>query len=274
MAEELIASSGVGSWWSNCSVDGFMISAPVSCSAQHTSSNNANGGFWNSAALDTSDEAPLSDSMLAAFDFSIPELYGCSETSLQSEQGDSSRSFQTQQVSQFQTDQNTVKWDGSHQILFQEGFALPEVDGELQQLQPVDTSRCMASVAKVSSETEPAFKKPRIETPSSMPTFKVRKEKLGDRITALQQLVSPFGKTDTASVLHEAIDYIKFLHDQVRVLSAPDSRNCSHIQKTNEDLTNRGLCLVPVSTTFALVRATESDLWNSFQGGMMSTGDE
>jgi hypothetical protein len=83
----------------------------------------------------------------------------------------------------------------------------------------------------------------------------VRKEKLGDRITALQQLVSPFGKvsfwifllfsnstltiaslcfvirlkahpmvmysylfqTDTASVLHEAIEYIKFLHDQATV---------------------------------------------------------
>ncbi|KAG8066383.1 hypothetical protein GUJ93_ZPchr0004g38391 [Zizania palustris] len=64
---------------------------------------------------------------------------------------------------------------------------------------------------------EPAFKKPRLETPSPLPTFKVRKEKLGDRITALQQLVSPFGKTDTASVLHETIEYIKFLHDQVGV---------------------------------------------------------
>lgn len=73
----------------------------------------------------------------------------------------------------------------------------------------------------------------------------VRKEKLGDRVTALQQLVSPFGKvnplsfynpflflhitftlslihlycpqTDTASVLHEAVEYIKYLHDQVNV---------------------------------------------------------
>jgi hypothetical protein len=29
-------------------------------------------------------------------------------------------------------------------------------------------------------------------------TFQVRKEKLGDRITALQQLVSPFGKVREA----------------------------------------------------------------------------
>ncbi|KAL8239658.1 hypothetical protein R6Q59_016225 [Mikania micrantha] len=28
-------------------------------------------------------------------------------------------------------------------------------------------------------------------------------------------------KTNTASVLHEALDYTNFLHDQVKVLSAP-----------------------------------------------------
>ncbi|RRT33980.1 hypothetical protein B296_00046977 [Ensete ventricosum] len=48
--------------------------------------------------------------------------------------------------------------------------------------------------------------------------IKVRKEKLGNRITTLQQLVSPFGKYDTASVLHKALSYIRFLHDQVQVL--------------------------------------------------------
>ncbi|RWW34614.1 hypothetical protein GW17_00000615 [Ensete ventricosum] len=51
---------------------------------------------------------------------------------------------------------------------------------------------CSSSTKKTGSE--PAVKKLRIETPSPLPTFKVRKEKLGDRITALQQLVSPFGK--------------------------------------------------------------------------------
>ena len=38
------------------------------------------------------------------------------------------------------------------------------------------------------------LKRSRMDTLSPLPSFKVRKEKLGDRVTALQQLVSPFGK--------------------------------------------------------------------------------
>ncbi|KAL8037608.1 hypothetical protein ABFX02_11G050000 [Erythranthe guttata] len=69
-----------------------------------------------------------------------------------------------------------------------------------------------------------AAKKARITQPaasSAHSTIKVRKEKLGDRVTALHQLVSPFGKTDTASVLLEAIGYIKFLQNQIEALSQP-----------------------------------------------------
>ncbi|EHA8589556.1 transcription factor bHLH112 [Cocos nucifera] len=130
------------------------------------------------------------------------------------------------------------------------------------------------------SSTEPAFKKPRIETPSPLPTFKVRKEKLGDRVTALQQLVSPFGKTDTASVLHEAIEYIKFLHEQVGVLSAPYwknghqlSQHTQDLDKTKDgegpklDLKSRGLCLIPISSTFAVASETPVDFWTPTFGG-------
>ncbi|GAB2301123.1 hypothetical protein Dimus_035156 [Dionaea muscipula] len=123
-----------------------------------------------------------------------------------------------------------------------------------------------------SNKNEPPFKKTRVETPSPLPTFKVRKEKLGDRITALQQLVSPFGKTDTASVLHEAIEYVKFLHDQVNALSTPYLKNGSPIQhqqlqekhersQSQQDLTSRGLCLVPISFTFPVAHETPVDFW-------------
>ncbi|KAI3437317.1 BHLH domain-containing protein, partial [Psidium guajava] len=109
----------------------------------------------------------------------------------------------------------------------------------------------------------PVFKRPRFETPSPLPTFKVRKEKLGDRVTALQQLVSPFGKTDTASVLHEAVEYIKFLHDQVSVLCSPYMGNEAPVGLglSKLDLRSRGLCLVPISSTFPVANSTAPDFW-------------
>ncbi|GLT83126.1 hypothetical protein SLE2022_014350 [Rubroshorea leprosula] len=125
--------------------------------------------------------------------------------------------------------------------------------------------------------TEPAIKRPRIEPPPPLTTFKVRKEKLGDRITALQQLVSPFGKTDTASVLHEAIEYIKFLHDQVNALSTPYMKQASPIQHQQsteklkdleQDLRSRGLCLVPISSTFPVANETTADFWTLTFGGL------
>ncbi|MBA0809909.1 hypothetical protein Gohar_001936, partial [Gossypium harknessii] len=107
-----------------------------------------------------------------------------------------------------------------------------------------------------------ATKKSRLES-RACPPFKVRKEKLGDRIAALQHLVAPFGKTDTASVLMEAIGYIKFLQNQVETLSVPymkSSRNrtsrskhggsmmeMGNEEETRQDLKSRGLCLVPLS---------------------------
>ncbi|CAL9098289.1 unnamed protein product [Musa textilis] len=133
-------------------------------------------------------------------------------------------------------------------------------------------SRASCPTLEKRSGSEPAAKKPRTETPPPLPTFKVRKEKLGDRITALQQLVSPFGKTDTASVLHETIEYIKFLHDQVRVLSAPYLKKDHQTQQTkasdkpkdcegNLNLRSRGLCLIPISSTFAVANEIPTDCW-------------
>ncbi|KAK7294216.1 hypothetical protein RJT34_17103 [Clitoria ternatea] len=80
---------------------------------------------------------------------------------------------------------------------------------------PDHTSECN------STTTAGVFKKSKSQPSSSQPPLKVRKEKLGDRITALHQLVSPFGKTDTASVLLEAIGYIRFLQGQIEALSSP-----------------------------------------------------
>ncbi|KAI3513747.1 hypothetical protein L1887_11872 [Cichorium endivia] len=92
-----------------------------------------------------------------------------------------------------------------------------------------------------STATGGASKKAKIHPSSNQSTFKVRKEKLGDRITALHQLVSPFGKTDTASVLLEAIGYIRFLQSQIEALSIPylgsgsgSTRNHQHSAQQGE----------------------------------------
>ncbi|VVA98223.1 unnamed protein product [Arabis nemorensis] len=103
----------------------------------------------------------------------------------------------------------------------------------------------------------------------------VRKERLGERIAALQQLVSPYGKTDAASVLHEAMGYIKFLHDQIQVLSSPYLINHHSLLldggavsgddtpvKKMRDLRSRGLCLVPVSSTLHVENTNGADFWS------------
>ncbi|XP_054779135.1 transcription factor bHLH113 [Prosopis cineraria] len=137
-------------------------------------------------------------------------------------------------------------------------------------------------------------KKARAENPASTGHAK-RKEKLGERIAALQQLVSPFGKTDTASVLHEAMGYIRFLHDQVQVLCSPylqglpSSPHLVHAhpvrpipyhhhyqgvgfeinardREARGELSSRGLCLIPVESTVHVARSNGADFWSPAMG--------
>ncbi|KAF0893412.1 hypothetical protein E2562_024223 [Oryza meyeriana var. granulata] len=78
----------------------------------------------------------------------------------------------------------------------------------------------------------------------SSPKPQAPKVKLGEKITALQQIVSPFGKTDTASVLLETINYIKFLHEQIQLFSEPymtNSTNKDHIHWGGEENRKAGL---------------------------------
>ncbi|XP_038993093.1 transcription factor bHLH111-like isoform X2 [Hibiscus syriacus] len=94
-----------------------------------------------------------------------------------------------------------------------------------------------------------------------------RSQKLSDKITTLQKLVSPYGKTDTASVLQEASIYIKLLQEQIQMLSSsyksPRAIHPQEIGKKQQDLRSRGLCLVPISFSQSATKEEQSSLENS-----------
>ncbi|KAL7163160.1 hypothetical protein ACSBR2_039293 [Camellia fascicularis] len=135
--------------------------------------------------------------------------------------------------------------------------------------------------------SETPTKKPKHDTSSTLSSSKmqVTKVKLGDKITALQQIVSPFGKTDTASVLGEAIGYIKFLQEQVQMQLLSNPYMKSNVSKMEPwggldrkerggdvkvDLKSRGLCLVPISCTPQVCRDnTGSDYWTPTYRGCL-----
>uniref|UniRef100_A0A1D1YRL5 Transcription factor bHLH113 n=1 Tax=Anthurium amnicola TaxID=1678845 RepID=A0A1D1YRL5_9ARAE len=93
-------------------------------------------------------------------------------------------------------------------------------------------------------------------------SVKEKKDKIGERVSALQQLVSPYGKSDTASVLLEATSYIKFLHEQLQVLSSPYIAPTGQLQgPEKQGLRSRGLCLMPVASTLRIARSNGADIW-------------
>ncbi|KAE8681049.1 bHLH123 protein [Hibiscus syriacus] len=151
--------------------------------------------------------------------------------------------------------------------------------GVFPSLQPQFPTGTFDEKPKKKSGNESTSKRPRNETPSTMPAFKVRKEKMEDRTTALQQLASSFGKTNTASVLSEAIEYIKFLHEQVSALSIPYMENNEAAiqyqqdpEKSNDpegNLRSRELCLVPVSSAFPLTHDSPVDFWTPTFGATL-----
>ncbi|KAJ7946118.1 putative Transcription factor [Quillaja saponaria] len=147
--------------------------------------------------------------------------------------------------------------------------------------------QCTSPISTATMASQRTSKKAKAENPPAIGHGK-RKEKLGERIVALQQLVSPFGKNDTASVLHEAMGYIRFLHDQVQVLCSPylqrlpSSADRHHPQpagqekgvggeEVKKDLRSRGLCLVPAECTVHVANSNGADFWSSAMGNNISS---
>ncbi|MCL7037565.1 hypothetical protein MKW94_029086 [Papaver nudicaule] len=82
------------------------------------------------------------------------------------------------------------------------------------------------------------------------PPVKVRKEKIGERITALQQLVSPFGKVLSSPYLQKLPTSGPFAEGGRRAAPGTDGA----------DLRSRGLCLVPIDYTLHVTSCNGADL--------------
>ncbi|KAE8715535.1 Basic helix-loop-helix DNA-binding superfamily protein, putative isoform 2 [Hibiscus syriacus] len=110
----------------------------------------------------------------------------------------------------------------------------------------------------ISSEAQAAAaaKKYRLESRTSCPPFKVSKEKLRDRIAALQQLVSPFGKT-------LSVPYMKSSRNK----TSRSKQGGSTMEDEDEDeevqwdLKSRGLCLVPLSCMSYVTSDSGGGIW-------------
>ncbi|KAG5097005.1 hypothetical protein AAZX31_17G072900 [Glycine max] len=123
---------------------------------------------------------------------------------------------------------------------------------------------------------------------------RLRRERIAERMKALQELVPNANKTDKASMLDEIIDYVKFLQLQVKVLSmsrlggaaavaplvAEGGGDCIQAKRSNSNdslamteqqvaklmeedmgsamqyLQGKGLCLMPISLASAISKAT------------------
>ncbi|KAL3647801.1 Transcription factor une12 [Castilleja foliolosa] len=88
-----------------------------------------------------------------------------------------------------------------------------------------DIVRSSSSLKSCPSAPHPPAARPRVRARRGQATDphsiaeRLRRERIAERIRALQDLVPSVNKTDRAAMLDEIVDYVKFLRLQVKVLS-------------------------------------------------------
>lgn len=97
-----------------------------------------------------------------------------------------------------------------------------------------------------SSGAQPAQPRPRVRARRGQATDphsiaeRLRRERIAERMKALQELVPNANKTDKASMLDEIIDYVKFLQLQVKVLSMSRLGGAAAVAPLVADMSSEG----------------------------------
>ncbi|KAM2552779.1 hypothetical protein TB2_017120 [Malus domestica] len=97
-----------------------------------------------------------------------------------------------------------------------------------------------------SAGAAPAQPKPRVRARRGQATDphsiaeRLRRERIAERMKALQELVPNANKTDKASMLDEIIDYVKFLQLQVKVLSMSRLGGAAAVAPLVADMSSEG----------------------------------
>nr|GEZ77126.1 transcription factor UNE12-like [Tanacetum cinerariifolium] len=97
---------------------------------------------------------------------------------------------------------------------------------------------------------------------------RLRRERIAERMRALQELVPSCNKTDKATMLDEILDYMKFLRIQVKVLSMNRLGGAEReVAKLMEEdvgaamqfLQSKALCIMPISLASLLYPTQQPD---------------
>ncbi|KAF5739539.1 hypothetical protein HS088_TW12G00745 [Tripterygium wilfordii] len=98
----------------------------------------------------------------------------------------------------------------------------PPPPGPLQLQQPF---RSQTTSGTISAASQPSVVRPRVRARRGQATDphsiaeRLRRERIAERMKALQELVHTSNKTDKTAMFDEILDYVKFLRLQVKVLS-------------------------------------------------------